>query len=216
MTMILSTRREPCAILAAERQWGNASSPPSYERKLVLHSLPLGFGLAGFVWVPIGGIWATTMKHVEDFAAGIKSTDELIVSDIADRLRTLFQPAMDAVANTMQIFIAVVKDGKAAVGIQEISARIIAARPTRFIDGCEQLIPELLLPYYDQQEFQDLLDDPDITDEKQIGRNARFAIERCIEHERSLHPDGKNEVTGGDVDVAIITTAGASFLSSGP
>jgi hypothetical protein len=65
MTMILSTRREPCAILAAERLWGNASSAPSFERKLVLHSLPLGFGLAGYVWVPIGGIWATTILDRE-------------------------------------------------------------------------------------------------------------------------------------------------------
>jgi hypothetical protein len=118
MTIISSTRREQCAILAAERLRGNASSAHSYEPEILLPSLPLGFGLAGYFWVPIGGIWPTTMRYVEDFAVAVKSTDEIIVSDIEDRLRMLFKPGMDAVGNTMQSFIAVVKDGKGAVGIQ--------------------------------------------------------------------------------------------------
>jgi hypothetical protein len=51
-----------------------------------------------------------------------------------------------------------------------------------------------LRPYYDQQEYQHLLDDRSIMDEKQIGKNARFAIEQWIEHERSLQPNCKNKV----------------------
>ena len=84
MTIILATKRDSFAVLAADELHGR---PLSRHPKVILHrSLPLAFAVGGCMWLRLSGKEASTRQHIEDFANQITSHDELVVSDLAVRL----------------------------------------------------------------------------------------------------------------------------------
>src|SRR5271166_6211976 len=104
MTIILSTFRDRFALLAVD-QW-HGGGQPGNRPKVVMHpSLQLAFAVGGLMSFSVGGRYEDTTAHIRRFADTITSSDELVVSDIADRLRVLFQPPMDAMIDKVQVFI---------------------------------------------------------------------------------------------------------------
>src|SRR5262245_8078580 len=54
MTIILSTKRDAFAILAADRLHGSNAGVPVYATKVHLHAtLPLAFAVGGCSWLPV-------------------------------------------------------------------------------------------------------------------------------------------------------------------
>jgi hypothetical protein len=211
--MILSTKRDSFAVLAADSLIGNAEGTVSSCSKLILHpSLPLAFAVGGWMWFPVDGAHASAMHHVTAFAARITSPDDLVVASLADQLRQLFQPGMDAMSNTIQVFIALVKDGKADVGLQQVSASTILGNPTQFRPGpFSFVIPRCLMDFFQAGPHLTAMHDPSVTDPLAVGGLARDAIQAGIDHERALNR-GPNRVIGGPVDVVLVTAAGARLL----
>jgi hypothetical protein len=151
----------------------------------------------------VGGRYEDATTHIREFADTITSPDELVVSDIADRLRVLFQPPMDAMIDQVQVFVALVKDGRADVGAQWVSAASITDDPTRFYPGLSRyLIPTHLHEYYHTSSHLDAMNDPAVTSLWEVGRLAREAVQAGIDQERR---EGKHTTIGGPVDVVALT-----------
>jgi hypothetical protein len=215
MTIILSTRRDSFAVLAADQLHGRAGGDAlDFQPKVVLHpSLPLAFAIGGLMRFAVRAQYAWATDHVARFARTITSPAQLVLQDIAEQLRVLFQPAMDLERDRMQIFIALMSDGKADVGVQRVTAASIDDDPTRFIPGCRHYImPEGLWTFYDQGNRLEVMHDPAVTDPRDVYRFARELIQAGINCEASWHADGKNRVIGGDIDIVLVSSAGASPL----
>ena len=134
MTIILSTKRDDFAVLVADQLIGSQTGPPVYARKVHLHpTLPLAFAVGGCMWLPVGNHHAPALEHVAQFAAGIVREDQLVVVDLADRLRQFLQPGMDHMSNTIQVFIALVKNGIADVGLQQVTGAEVVGTATKFV-----------------------------------------------------------------------------------
>src|SRR4051794_35272454 len=95
MTVIIGTRRNTFAVLAADRLMhgfdadGNFFTSPT--RKLVVHpSLPLAIGTVGFAHLPIGGeLVADLLAQV---MAGITRSADLVMPAIMKRLSDRLYP----------------------------------------------------------------------------------------------------------------------------
>jgi hypothetical protein len=216
MTMIFSCKRDDFVVLAADRLLGNSLGPSGERKKLVLHPrLPLAFAVGGMMkfYLASTSSYAWAMDHVAEFAETINSVDALLVEDIAKQLETLFQPAMNMEKNKLQLFIGLVKNGKADVGVQIVCSPTITDDPTRFIPGDDYyVIPECIREFCRQGQHINAMRSPSVTSAAEVGQLAREAIEVGIVQEASLHPDGKNRVIGGRPDVVLVTENDSSAL----
>jgi hypothetical protein len=163
------------------------------------------------MWLPVAGVARPATEHMEQFAAGITTEDRLIVPDLADQLRALMQPGMDHMNDTTQVFIALVKNGIADVGVQQVSGTGVVGASTRFIHSCEPLMPPSILPFYNSRPYAALLHDPTVASPTEVVRRARWIAQRCIAHERVLN-GGHNTAIGGAVDVVLVTAADARLV----
>lgn len=212
MTIILSTQRDGFAVLAADRLHGGGR--PDYRPKVVRHpSLPLAFAVGGLMVFPVGSRYENATTHLKEIADTITSPSELVLSRIAERVRLLFQPSMDLERDKVQVFIALVKDGKSDVGVQRVSDARIPDDRTRFIPGCgHYIIPECLWDFYRKGSHLDAMNNQTVNEPREVGRLAREAIQAGIDQERALHEDGKNKVIGGDIDVVVVTATAPPLL----
>jgi hypothetical protein len=213
MTMIVSTRRDTVAVLAAESLHGRLGGPVCYSTKVVCHSsLPLAFAVGGCMWIPVGGLGAPAITQLTHLAATITSPDELILAQIADRVRQFIEPGLEEMQNTTQVFIALMNDGRADVGVQQVSASTVTTAPTRFWHLFEPVVPPSVATFYNHGGLTAFLHDPTVTDPESVGQRARSVIQQCIDHERTVNPSGQNEVIGGAIDVVLVTVQGARLL----
>lgn len=214
--MILSTKRDDFLVLSADRLIATHQGPCGEVNKLVLHPrLPLAFAVGGMMrfYLASRSRYALAMVHVAEFAETITSVDELLVEEIARRLGILFQPAMTQEKNKLQLFIGLVKNGKADVGVQIVSSPTIRDDPTRLILGDDYyVIPECIQGFFRQGQHLNAMRNPSVTSAAEVGRLAREAIEAGIVQEASLHSDGKNRVIGGRPDVVLVAGDGTSVL----
>jgi hypothetical protein len=211
MTIILSTKRDNFAVLTADRLLGTHLGPLGEAMKLVRHpKLPLAFAVGGMMRFYLAPRYAWAMEHVAEFADTITSLNELVVREIAERLEKRFQDAMNVERNKMQIFIALVKDGKADLGAQWVSASTITDDPTWFYpDRSRYLIPCHLHDFYGKGALLDAMNDQAVNVPQEVGRLAREAIQAGIEQERQ---EGKHTTIGGVPDVVVVTDATPPFL----
>jgi hypothetical protein len=202
MTIILCTNREKFAVLAADQLHGGGQ--PSPRPKVVLHrKLQLAFAVGGLMYFHVGHHYEHATTHIQEFGDTITSPDELVVSEIADRLRLLLQPAMDLADDKVQVFIALVKDGKADVGAQWVSAAHIANDPTHFYPDCTRyLIPNHLHDFYQNGPHLTAMNNQSVTSLWEVGRLAREAVQAGIDQE---HNEGKHRTIGGPIDVVAVT-----------
>lgn len=218
MTIILSTKRADFAVVAADRLLGRGTAAPAFEPKVYLHpSLPLAFAAAGLMIFTrdLTSRSEYVTAHLEEIARGITSAEDLLVEAIAERVRERFQPAMDLARDKVQVFIALVKDGKGDVGVQRVSDHWITDDVTRFIPGCRHYImPCELWDFYGRGDRLEAMHEATVTDPEQVARLTRGFVQECIDQERALNADGKNRVIGGDIDVVLVTAAGARLLTS--
>ncbi len=215
MTIILSSKRDNFAILAADRLKGSQGGPDGTCDKTYSHpTLPLAFAVGGCVWWPLASKQAPALEHIIEFAQRITSFRDLVVKDLADQIRMLVEPGMEHMKQKTQVFVALVKDGKARVGIQQVSVSTMTDDPTHFWDTCELLMPPSIRLFFERERMADLLHDPSLTVPEAVGERARTLIQRCIDHERTQNQSGRNEVIGGGIDVVLVTEAGASILPS--
>jgi hypothetical protein len=215
MTIILSTKRDNLAILAADRLKGSQGGTDGTCDKTYSHpTLPLAFAVGGCLWWPLASNHASAREHIIELAQRITSFHGLVVKDLADRIRRLVEPGMEHMKQKTQVYIALVKDGKADVGLQQVSVSTMTDDPTNFWETCEQLMPPSIRPFFERERMADLLHDPSVTAPEAVGQRARTLIQRCIDYERTMNPSGRNEVIGAGIDVVLVTEAGASFLPS--
>jgi hypothetical protein len=218
MTIVLATKRADFAVVAADRQLGRGTAAPTFEPKVYLHpSLPLAFAAAGLMVFTrdLTGRTDYVTAHLEEIARGITSAEDLIAEAIAERVREQFQPAMDLARDKVQVFIALVKDGKADVGVQRVNDHRSTDDPTRFIPGCRHYImPCELWDFYGRGDRLEALHEAPVTDPEQVARLTRGFVQEGIDQECALNADGKNKAIGGDIDVVLVTTAGARLLPS--
>jgi hypothetical protein len=120
MTMILSTRRDTFAMLAADQMHG-CGKLRFNRHKIVLHSsLPLAFAVGGTMSFAAGQTLGYATEHLQDFAHEIVDSSELSIVDIGDRLRERFQEPIDFTHDSTHVFIALVKDGNADTGVLKL------------------------------------------------------------------------------------------------
>jgi hypothetical protein len=202
MTIILSTTRQGFAVLAADRLHGGGR--PGFRPKVVLHrSLQLAFAVGGLMYLPVNGRFEDATTHLHEFCDTITSPDELVVSDLAERLRVLFQPSMELEKDKVQVFIALVNDGEADVGAQWVSASHIMDDPTHFYPDCTRyLIPNHLHDFYRTGSHLNAMNESAITSLWEVGRLAREAVQAGIDQE---HNEGKHTTIGGPIDVVAVT-----------
>jgi hypothetical protein len=213
MTIILSTKRDNFAILAADRLKGRQDGADGTCDKTYSHpTLPLAFAIGGCLWWPLASKHASARQHIIDLAQQVNSIRDLVVKDLANQIRRLVEPGMQHMRQKTQVFIALVKGVKADVGIQQVSDSTMTDDPTHFCEACEQLMPPSIRPFFERERMSDLLHDPSIAAPEAVGERARTLIQRCIDHERTLNASGRNEVIGGGIDVVRVTEAGASIL----
>jgi hypothetical protein len=173
--------------------------------------LPLAFAVGGLMAFSLGNRSEFSTTYLEEFACTITSTD-LVVRTIAERLRARFQPAMNLSQDSMHVFIALVKDGKADTGVQRVTA-LGCGEPTAFIDDryYYYMTPGVLQQLFAKSSHLHTIHDAAVTDGREVGQRVRDAILATIAQERALEPDGKNKVIGGDPDVVLVTS-GSAFL----
>jgi hypothetical protein len=214
MTMILSRKHDAFAVLAADRLIATHRGPCGEVTKLVQHpTLPLVFAVGGMMHFYLAPRYASAADHVAEFARTITSVDQLVVADISRALEARFQAAMTREKDRLQLFIALVKDGRADVGVQIVSSPTITADPTRPIPGDDYyVIPESIQQFCRQGAHLNAMRDSGIASPAEVGRLAREAIAVGIVQEASLHPDGRNRVIGGRPDVVFVTKDGAFDL----
>jgi hypothetical protein len=154
--------------------------------------------------------YATT--YLEEFAETITSTAELVVPEIAARLRALLQPAMGTEQEKIQIFVALVKDGAADVGVQRVSAATFEDDPTRFIPGVRHYIMAGdQWVFYGHGACLERLHDPAVATPLQVVRIARELMQAGIDFERDSHADAKSRTIGGDIDAIVIAPGACPF-----
>jgi hypothetical protein len=156
--------------------------------------------------------YASAADHIANVANTI-TADQLIVRDIAKRLEDRFQAAMTMEKERLQLFIALVKDGTADVGVQIVSSPTITDDPTRFIPGDDYyVIPECIREFCRHGPHLNVMRETGVTSPAEVGLLAREAIEAGIVQEAALHADRKNRVIGGRPDVVFVTNDGAFDL----
>jgi hypothetical protein len=208
MTVILSTKRETLAVLGADQRHGGGQ--PGYWPKVALHpSLPLAFTAGGLMFFPVAGRHEHATTHLEEFARTIRSADELIVREIGERLRVTFQPSMDLAQDSMHVFIALVKDGRADTAALRVTGAKCSSPPMPLVTHPHYAyIPPILGEFYQQTLYLRAIHDPAAMDGREIGRRVGEAIDTGIIQERALDPDGNNKLIGGNPDVVLVTDAG--------
>jgi hypothetical protein len=214
MTMILSRKRDPFAVLAADRLIATHQGPCGEVTKLIRHpTLPLAFAVGGMMQFYLTPQYASAADHVAEFSGTITAVDQLVVADIARGLEARFQAAMTTEKDRLQLFIALVKDGKADVGVQIVSSPTITEDPTRFIPGDDYyVIPECIQEFCRKGPHLNAMRDQGLASPAEVGRLAREAIAAGILQEASLHGDGRNRVIGGRPNVVFVTKDGAFDL----
>jgi hypothetical protein len=164
------------------------------------------------MWLPVGSQDASALNHVAQFATAIVHEDQLVVADLADQLRHFLQPGMDHMKDTVQVFIALVKNGRADVGVQQVSGAGVVGATTQFWPSCEPLIPPCIQPFYNRWPLPALLHDASVSDRAIVCQRARSIAQQCIDYERMLHPDGENRVIGGGIDVVLVLPSAPPVL----
>ena len=213
MTIIVATKRDTFAVLAADQFHGSNSGPPQFATKLATHTkLPLAFAVGGASWWPIGTPGRPATAHLQDFAATIRSMEELVVSDLAEKLRILVQPAMEHMQDKTTIYIALCKNGQPSLGIQQVSATRLTDDPTRFIPLCEPFMPPAIRAFFHQESLCSSVHDSSITKPDAVGESVRVVIQKCMDHEKSNNNNGQNRTIGGTIQVAIIEPSGPPWV----
>jgi hypothetical protein len=198
MTILLRTTRPSFAVLAADRWVAYPDRPRGERQKVITHSkLPLAFGAAGSAW------WVFPTPRQEDYidtflrqlAGEITSVDELNLPSIAKRVCDRLLPGYAEMKRTVAVAVALVKDGKAAVGLQRIGT------PTDFIEGhqMEQVNPR---GYCTLEELASL-HDPSVTCPTEVSRRGRELVERAIAMDEK-QPE-LQRIIGYPVDLVLVT-----------
>jgi hypothetical protein len=130
MTILLTTKRESFAIIAAERLESRPDASPqtSARPKIVLHPrIPLALGITGSAWwvhAP-GQQGRPILNFLDDIVAQIASADDLVVAGIAQRMLTTLLPGFEEMKRDVLVSIALFKDGNAGIGEQ-----LVGTQPT--------------------------------------------------------------------------------------
>jgi hypothetical protein len=213
MTIILPTLRESFAILAADSLHGGARI--AYASKIVLHKyLPLAFAAAGSSWLEIAGLGASTTNHLHSFSAQITSPAELNLSDIADRVQRRFLPGVENIRLATQIYVALVREGRAEIGVQLMQPGDAAGDRTKFyrctVADSRPLIPPAITDFCRAQ--LPTMHDRAIQDVQTVAAKTREVMNDCVAYERNSISGGTNKIIGGTIDIAAVTAAGAHFI----
>lgn len=214
MTMILSTKRTGFAAIAADSLVGRTNGTVDYLTKIVRHErLPLAFAYGGLMnfalnMNDVGGL----PSYLKKFAETIKVEEELIVSELADKLTRLFQEAMNREKSSIQIFIALVKNGQADIGVQVICDEKSSSDKTNFFHRYYQVIPEHLSPYKDKASYFNRIDDPQLSNQSQVVHRLKELIEECIKEEQTFVTENRPPVIGGNINIVVVAPSGAKII----
>ena len=207
MTLILVTKRKEFAVLAAEQFHGGVSR--AYCQKVVLHpnpAIPIAFAIGGTAHLLLNGDAAPATKHLLDFANEIVSADELDLTSIAKRLEQRMSPSIEEKKGNAGVFIALVRNGEAAVGVQCFAYLDDRVKCTFYAES-RRWLPGEIEAAFDASDWE-LLHDPTNTDSDSVAEQARKLLQKGIDHDERLH-GGQHESCGGKVDVVIVDSAGA-------
>jgi hypothetical protein len=212
MTILVGTMRESFAILAAEQMKAGPNGPAGYSCKLVWHQdrgIPLAFGVAtgNATWVDSPGQPGRPITDLlQELAAGVTSPDQLVLEDIAGRVKAKLQPGYDEIKREAVVAIALCREGKAALGFQHIGQQQdleVGPRPP-FLPGP----PSSLRAFYNPA-CCDLVHAAGVTNAKEVVEEMRRFVWYGIRHEQVTVPNTEMQQAGGQVNVVLVDKDGA-------
>lgn len=207
MTLILVTKRKEFTVLAAEQFHGGVSR--AYCQKVVPHpnpAIPIAFAIGGTAHLLLNGNAAPAREHLLDFANEIVSPDELDLTSIAKRLEQRISPGIEEKKGNAGVFIALVRNGEAAVGVQCFDYQNDRVKST-FYSQCRPWCPHEIEAAFDATDWA-VLHDPTNTDPDSVADQARKLVQKGIDYDEKLH-GGRHESCGGKVDVVVVDSTGA-------
>jgi hypothetical protein len=183
-----------------------------YAPKIVWHpnpGVPLAFAVGGCTSIRLKGKPRPVTEHLLEFANEIVSPSELELAAIARRLEEQVLPGIEEAKLAAQIFIALVRNGKAAVGIQCFDVELGQIRTT-FHEKCLRILPPRIEPAYQKQDW-DLLHDRAISHPDAVVQQARLFADKGIAFDAKLN-SGQHKWCGGGVEVVLVISAGAKLV----
>jgi hypothetical protein len=209
MTLIVVTKRPDFAVLAADRFHG-AGQPRA--PKVVWHpdpTIPLALAIGGQSHLLLKGRPASATEHLLDFARQIVSPDELELASIDRRLMELILPGVEEKQGEARIYIALVRNGKAAVGFRDFAfqtGRLLTA----FSEECRHFCPSQIEAAFQPNDWESFHDQT-ATDAGLVAGQARLLVEKGIAYDKKLH-GGVPGSCDGPVEVVLVSSAGAKLV----
>jgi hypothetical protein len=209
MTLIVVTKRPEFAVLAADRFHG-AAQPPA--PKVVYHpnlAIPLAFAIGGCTHLLLKGKQAPATEHLLEFAQEIASPEELELASIDRCLKELVSPGIAEKQCEARVYIALVRNGEAAVGFRNFSFR--AGRvETEFYEECRPFYPEQIENAFQQLDWESFHDQT-VTDAALVTSQARLLVDKGIAYDKKLH-GGVPGSCDGPAEVVLVSSAGAKLV----
>ena len=209
MTLIVVTKRPEFAVLAADRFHG-AGQPRA--PKVVCHpnlALSLAFAIGGHTYLLLKGKPAPATEHLLEFAQEIASPDELELASIDRRLKELVSPGIAEKQCEARVYIALVRNGKAAVGFRNFSFKT-SRLETEFYEKCCPFYPEAIEAAFQPPDWESFHDQT-VTDAGLVTGQARLLVDKGIAHDKKLH-GGVPGSCDGPAEVVLISSAGAKLV----
>jgi hypothetical protein len=215
--ILLATRRDSFAILASERRESLPNQPSQAgDSKLVRHpSIPLALGVGvttgSLWWVPRPAQRARPITaFLEEVAGEIDSPTQLDLSAIANRVKAKLQPGYEEMQRDAVVAIALIQDGKAEIGFQQIGSqtRLLMGNRTPFLPSSS--LASFYSPTYGPSRYA-LLHNRCMTDASKVVETVRQFVADGIRYEQATVPAARRQC-GDKVDVMLVDESGARLV----